>query len=332
MMPPNWAIIDANINRATEGLRVLEDYCRFHRHDETLTHMLAHFRHQLNESNPDWANQLQSRHTPSDVRAMEPPRTRESVVGLLRANCSRVQEAMRVLEEWTGRALYCDIRYRMYDVEQQLVLSALKPPINTGIMVISDQPKILAQAQEQGAIMVQLRVKNTPKATIYPLAQQARDLIRDIPLIINDYLDLAVAIHADGLHTGQDDLPLSVLRDQLGSYRLLGRTTHTLDQGKIAKESGADYISVGPIWETPSKPGRAGIGFGYLGQVATLGIPYVAIGGIDLDRLPQILAYSPPMVGMIRDVANLPKMADLFYASHGSQSVGGDHREGEGHS
>jgi len=250
-------------------------------------------------------------------------------VGLLRANCSRVQEAMRVLEEWTGHALYCEIRYRMYDVEQQLVLSALKPVIKAGIMVISDQPKILAQAQEQGAIMVQLRVKNTPKADIYPLAQQARDLIRDIPLIINDYLDLAVAIHADGLHTGQDDLPLSILRSQLGSYRLLGRTTHTLDQGKIAKESGADYISVGPIWETPSKPGRTGIGFGYLGQVATLGVPYVAIGGINLDRLPQVLAYSPPMIGMIRDVANLPKMAELFYASHGSQSVGGDQLAGD---
>jgi len=86
-----------------------------------------------------------------------------------------------------------------------------------------------------------------------------------------------------------------------------------LDQGLIAEAEGADYISVGPIWETPSKPGRAGIGFDYLAEAATtVSIPYVAIGGIDFERAKTVAAYRPPMIGIVRAVDQLEAIRALF--------------------
>lgn len=119
---------------------------------------------------------------------------------------------------------------------------------------------------------------------------------------MNDFIDIAILTEADGLHTGQDDIPLEELRKLLGPHKLLGRTTHTLDQGKDAQAQGADYVSIGPIWETPSKPGRAGIGFEYLKTHKTsLHIPVVAIGGINSQNIDQIRPFEPFWIGVIRD-------------------------------
>ncbi|MDA1354297.1 MAG: thiamine phosphate synthase, partial [bacterium] len=92
-------------------------------------------------------------------------------------------------------------------------------------------------------------------------------------------------------------------------HKLLGRTTHSLDQGVVAQADGADYVSVGPIWDTPSKPNRAGIGFDYLKEANTqLTIPFVAIGGINTGNIDDILPYSPPLIGLIRDFENIPSL------------------------
>lgn len=309
-----WAIIDANVNRAAEGLRVIEDYCRFSRHHPDWTFQLAALRHEIKQSAPHWEQQLQRRHTPHDVRAMAPHAPRPDVVALLRANFARAQEAVRVLEEWLGSDPYVRIRYGLYDLEQQIVLDATRPVVPRGVYVISDSPDVLVDAASRGAAMVQLRMKQATKGQVLVVAQSLRPRISHCPLIINDDLDIAVAIGADGVHTGQDGLPLSVMRRQLGWGRLMGRTTHSLAQGQEAVAQGADYVSVGPIWETPSKPGRPGIGFTYLEAAHTLGIPFVAIGGIGMDNVNAVLAHHPPLIGIIRGVDQLDHFLKVMHA------------------
>lgn len=300
-----WAIVDANVNRAAEGLRVIEDYCRFSRQHPEWTHRLATLRHTLKQGAPNWSAQLQSRHTPDDVRAMAPHVPRTDVVGLLRANFARVQEAVRVLEEWLGSDPYVTIRYDLYDLEQQVVLDATRPSVPNGVYVISDSPAVLVDAASRGAAMVQLRIKHATKQQLYDTALALRPLIHGCPLIINDEVDIAVAIGADGVHTGQDSLPLPVIRRQLGPHRLMGRTTHSFEQGQEAAALGADYVSVGPLWDTPSKPGRAGIGLAYLAMAHRLGIPFVAIGGIDITNVATVVTHRPPLIGVIRGVDQL---------------------------
>ena len=309
-----WAIIDANVNRAAEGLRVIEDYCRFSRHHSDWTIRLAALRHELKQCTPNWVAQLQSRHTPDDVRAMAPHVPRPDVVGLLRANFARVQEALRVLEEWLGSDPYVRIRYALYDLEQSIVLDAARPVVPRGVYVISDSPDVLVQAASRGAAMVQLRMKHASKGQVFDAAQSLRPLIGGCPLIINDDVDIAVAIGADGVHTGQDSLPLPVIRRQLGPHRLMGRTTHSLPQGQEAAAQGADYVSVGPIWDTPSKPGRPGIGFDYLAVATTLGIPFVAIGGIGVDTVASVMPHQPHLIGVIRGVDHLDDLIQIMAA------------------
>ena len=132
--------------------------------------------------------------------------------------------------------------------------------------------------------------------------------LNKIKLIINDDVNLVKELQSDGVHLGQDDLPTEVVRRQLGMTKLIGRTTHSFKQGQIAKAAGADYISVGPIWDTPSKPGRPGIGFDYLETAHRLDIPYVAIGGINLTNIDDILHHNPPLIGAIRSISTIEEL------------------------
>ncbi len=307
-------VIDANLNRVTEGLRVIEEYARFVASHREVSTQLSRLRHDIATRNPGWQLQLMARDTELDVRACDPPARRESIEQLLRANFRRVTEGLRVLEEYTGDAHYNIARYAMYELEKEIVLRLLKPPIDRGVYVISGDVDVLIDAARRGAVLIQLRNKYLSKAELFVQATRLMaERVPHVPVIINDYLDIAVAVKADGLHTGQDDLPISEQRRILGPHRLIGRTTHSLDQGSIAEAEGADYISIGPIWETPSKPGRAGIGVDYLAEAATtVSIPYVAIGGIDFERAKTVAAYRPPMMGIVRAVDQLEAIRALF--------------------
>ncbi|NDC82161.1 thiamine phosphate synthase [bacterium] len=300
-------IVDANLNRASEGLRVLEEYARFVASNSKIASQLSELRHQIGQYNGISADRLNARDTLRDTRSHEPPPPRQSITELLAANFHRVTEASRVLEEYTGAPQFTTIRYKMYEIEKTLVLTQLKPPINPGIYVISDDVNVLLDAARRGAVLIQLRDKSASKAVIYT---KALELVTqkppEVPVIINDFLDIALAVNADGLHTGQDDIPLATQRKLMGPHRLLGRTTHSIQQGLDAQSNGADYISVGPIWDTPSKPNRAGIGLAYLEAAREkINIPYVAIGGIDHLTAEHIAPFSPPLVGIIRAIDQL---------------------------
>lgn len=302
-------IVDANINRICEGIRVIEEYVRFAKNNQKHTNTCSAFRKTLHQQFPQSSELLLSRDTAEDMRAGEALRTRKSIVELLVANFKRVQEGLRVLEEYTGNQVCNTMRYQSYDLEKKILLLAMKKELKRGVYVISSDLSVLEKALSWNVACIQLRDKNASKEEIYNKAKAFCEKYpeRKTPFLINDFLDIAKLVKADGLHTGQDDIPIADQRKLLGESAIIGRTTHNLDQGKRAEKEGADYISVGPIWETPSKPGREGIGFNYLSVVKEeISLPYVAIGGIDNERINDVLAYKPYMVGVIRAVEFVP--------------------------
>jgi thiamine-phosphate pyrophosphorylase len=302
------AIIDANINRLAEGLRAIEEYTRFVAKNKALTDQLADLRHCIRQHPCNHVAHLSARRTGQDQRAAEPPPKRTDWTALLRANFSRVTEACRVLEEYTNATLFTEVRYAVYVLEKTIVLNLLKPTLSRGVYVIADTADPLLKAAAEGACMIQLRDKHAEKRTLLERTQALMAQKPPIPVIVNDHVDIAIACDADGLHTGQDDLPLEIIRDQLGPHKLIGRTCHSVAQAKAAEAAGADYVSLGPIYETPSKPGRPGIGPDALEDAQQLRIPFVVIGGINQDTLSSILAYNPPMIGVIRDHAHVREL------------------------
>ena len=155
--------------------------------------------------------------------------------------------------------------------------------------------QVTASLLAGGADILQLRAKNQDRATIQRVAEKLLPLCRaaGIPFILNDFPDLAAALDADGVHIGQDDGPLSAARQIVGPGKLIGRSTHSLDQARAALAEGFDYIGFGPLFPTPTKAGRPAIG---LEEVAIMEndvgskIPAFCIGGITPATLPQVLS------------------------------------------
>lgn len=309
-------IIDANINRISEGLRVIEEYTRFIAQHEIITHQLSIIRKKINISEKNPIQNLMIRDISQDVRAAEVPQKRQDITHLLKANFKRVEEGLRVLEEYTRDPLYNQLRYEIYMIEKEVFLSHLKPAIKPGVYLISHDVDILEQGLKWNVSLIQLRDKYGNKQDFIQKARHLKALSKhyEIPFIINDYIDVAQLIDADGFHSGQDDLSVEDQRQLLGPHKLIGKTTHTFEQGLQAKEAGADYVSVGPIWETPSKPGRAGIGFDYLKRASGLKMPYVAIGGISLENVEKLSIYHPPLIGVIRAHQDIPELQKLCLA------------------
>jgi thiamine-phosphate pyrophosphorylase len=152
--------------------------------------------------------------------------------------------------------------------------------------------EVMEAALRGGADIVQLRDKEISKRELLEKARVLRDLTSryKVPLIINDHPDVALAIDADGVHLGQEDMPLSVARKVLGPHRMIGISTHNLDQAREAVNAGADYIGVGPVYPTGTKPGRQAVTTSYVSQAAAeIRIPFVAIGGITTDNAAEVL-------------------------------------------
>jgi thiamine-phosphate pyrophosphorylase len=203
----------------------------------------------------------------------------------------------------------------VYQLEKEIILTLCKKHINPGIYLISDQCDVLEFGLKNNVAIIQLRDKKSAKSKVLEKATHMQKLAQryNVPFIVNDYLDIALAVDADGFHSGQDDIPVHVQRQLLGPHKIIGRTTHNLKQGMLAQKQGADYVSVGPIWQTPSKPGRKAIGFSYLKEAKTkLDIPYVAIGGINVENIVEVAVYNPPLIGIIRDYNRIPKLNKLF--------------------
>lgn len=168
---------------------------------------------------------------------------------------------------------------------------------------------LLPAVVEAGVDVVQLRMKEAEAAEVIAVGARFKDACAGrVPFVINDRPDIALALQADGVHLGQDDLPPTVARDILGPGAIIGRSTHSTEDIDLAvreHERGlCDYIAVGPVRETPTKPGRPATGPDLLGYAArTVTFPWFAIGGIDITNLGDMLGAGARRVVVVRAIA-----------------------------
>ena len=173
---------------------------------------------------------------------------------------------------------------------------------------------VTAELLAGGADLLQLRAKTHDAATIRRVAETLLPLCRaaGVPFILNDFPQLAAELGADGVHIGQDDGPLAHAREIMGPGKLIGRSTHSLDQARAALAEGFDYIGFGPLFPTPTKLGRPGIG---LQDIVTMErdvgsrIPAFCIGGIKRGNLHQVLAAGARRVVIVSDLLTAPDVA-----------------------
>ena len=326
-------IIDANLDRSREGLRVIEDWARFGLERCDLVVRIKNLRQQLGLLHQQRFKQ--ARHAATDTStglahpAQDQRQKPQEVVG---ANAARVQEALRVLEEF-GRlidaglaAAAASIRYELYDIELDL-LNAISHGQSRRELLRSchlylitsptnESEDVVAAALTAGVRLVQFRAKavsETESAQGTELDDQYRlrqaSKLRQLChrhgalFIVNDRVDLALAVQADGVHLGQGDLPTAIARRLVGPELLIGRSTHAISQLQQAVREGCDYVGVGPVNATPTKPGREPVGIDYVRQaVGESPLPFFAIGGIDHNNLAEVMAAGALRVAVVRAI------------------------------
>jgi len=271
---------------------------------------------------------LNARKSGEDVGAfldVDSEAKRADTVSLVSANSRRVQQSLRVLEELAkvqGDEIGLDwdkfkhARFALYTLEQKIVMELLrhnKRAQISGLYVIIDtqalkgrsELDIARQAIQGGARMIQLRDKLRPRGMLVPLARELKKACTESGalFIVNDYIDLAIASDADGLHIGQEDLPVEVARKMLPRDKILGSSSATLEEALKAEEEGADYIAVGCIYPTPSKSPTRLAGLKTLRQVKNkVSVPVVAIGGINEDNIAKVISSGANAVAVISAV------------------------------
>ena len=319
-------IIDANCNRIGEGLRFLEDIARFLLDDATLSHQLKAMRHGLVKSLSKFGIALLSeRNSEADVGASTEISHQQDLLSLVTANAKRVEEALRVIEELSklpdlGATLrskdFEQARFNLYTLEQELLsklmrqqkikqLTGLYVIIDTQILGPKGEVDAARKAIHGGAKVIQLRDKQHGKGELLTIAQKLKVLCHksNTLFIVNDYLDIAIAAEADGIHIGQDDLPLSVVRKELPIDKIVGLSTTTLAQAQKAEAEGADYIAVGSIFSSSTKVNATVVGLEHLRQVRqAISIPIVAIGGISKENIAEVITAGADSAAVISAV------------------------------
>ena len=164
---------------------------------------------------------------------------------------------------------------------------------------------VVEPALRGGADLVQLRDKGASDAELTATAGRIRELChaRGVPFVVNDRPDVALRVGADGVHLGQDDAPVEEVRAEVGDALAIGLSTHSAEQIAAAEASSADYYAVGPVWETPTKPGRPAVGLELVRHAAAVASkPWFAIGGIDTSTVGLVAAAGARRVVVVRAI------------------------------
>jgi thiamine-phosphate pyrophosphorylase len=324
--------LDASLNRAAEGLRVLMDLVRFGLDLEEPSARLKHLRHRLIHaiSGPGLSHAVLLEHRdslgdvsrPGEASPLPPPYCES--LDLFEANCRRVEEALRSMEETLRlldpmRAREAElIRYEVYDLQKEihplLFEKSHRRKMDFELYVVTDRRflggKELAQVVEAavkgGAGCIQLREKHADIRSVLNLARELRKVTREsgATFIINDSLEVALETGADGVHLGQEDLPLEAARRLAGGQLLIGISTHNPEQAFEAEAGGAGYINIGPVFatntkDTPVQP----VTLDLIRQVAPcLRVPFTTMGGIHLGNVEQVILAGADRVAVVTEV------------------------------
>ena len=306
-------ILDANFNRAREALRVAEDCGRFALNDPAVTAMAKNLRSDLKEVLMEMPAEemLTSRDTPGDIGTeitspSEP--CREDLPDVVTAACKRLAEALRTIEEYSKivaprQTLQIErMRYNAYTLENRVVgrLLVTRRTADVKLYVLVGKAYCRGSVLEcaraaiaGGADALQLREKDAADAETLAFAAELRELTDETGkiFIVNDRPDIAAIIGADGVHLGQRDLPIAEARRLLRPGAIVGRSSHNIGQALGAVTEGADYVSVGPMFETTTKDAGPIAGPDLLSEVAgQIAAPIVPIGGINAENVGQLVA------------------------------------------
>ena len=175
----------------------------------------------------------------------------------------------------------------------------------------ADAVGVAEQMIEGGVDLMQLRGKQKPIEELVDLAAQLHAITsgRSIPLIVNDHVEVAIKVPVEGVHVGQDDEAVAIVREKAGRKVIVGKSTHSLAQARAGQREGADYLGFGPIFATPTKPDYKPIGLDDIKQVhLDVKLPIFCIGGIKLDNLAKVIAAGAQRVVI---VSGLLKAADI---------------------
>ena len=308
-------VIDANLNRAGEGLHLLEEIARLVVDDAELTRQLKTMRHELLAGDLAFNKELiQARDSEGDVGVdieVEGEDKDKELPIIIVANSRRVQEALRILEEMAkvpyatpelDPEKFKKARFDLYSIERALLsrwlrrdkvggLSGLYAIIDSQQMGKRDYIEVAEELIRGGAKAIQLRYKGDDKEELLAIAKELKNLCTEkkVLFIVNDHADIALAVGADGLHLGQEDLPVEEARKLMPIDMILGVSVHTVEQAKAAEGGGADYIAVGSMYPTRSKEKAVVVGPERLREVrGAVSVPLVAIGGIDKDNAGEV--------------------------------------------
>lgn len=312
-----FRLIDANANRAAEGLRTLEDVARLVFEDAHASRTLKELRHELARAVGPLPMQqrLAARDTHTDAgtqTTLQSESHRSDWTSVIVAACERVTQSLRCLEEFSKllsgtaeRATgthFKALRYRAYDalanVQRRLAKTGLSPNAKLYLLIDCSRPieqftSYIQQLADAGVDIFQLRDKTADGGKLLSYAKAAKLAIQDTPaiFIVNDRVDIAIAAAADGVHVGQEDLSIDEVKRQTPASMLIGVSTHDIVQARKAEEAGADYIGCGPTFPSATKTFTEFPGTEFLSAVAAeISIPAFAIGGVDDQNVEQVIA------------------------------------------
>jgi len=336
--------VDAAANRSREGVRVVEDFARFVLDDRHLVDCCKQLRHDLTTALValPLADRLALRETQADVGTeltSEAERRRTTTADVLAANCTRLQEGLRSLEEFgklldsSFAAAMKGLRYRAYTLQRavQITHTSRLRLATVQLYVLVDGcrcenafTRLVGELLDAEVDAIQLRDKSLDDRQLLARARRLCELThrRNSPeqqpadsrtlCLVNDRPDIARLARADGVHLGQDDLTVKDARTLLGPEAVIGVSTHSIEQARQAVLDGANYIGVGPTFPSRTKQFDDFPGLDFLRSVAAeISLPALAIGGITLENLPEVLATGVPGVAVGSAITGATRPGEL---------------------
>lgn len=314
MNPEIYTPLDANINRCIEGIRVCEDIFRFSVKN-IISAEFKNLRHKITVliSHLPSGDLLRARDVLNDEQKFintSSEMNRGGIKDIFRSNIRRGIEASRVIEEFGKNvdpglaAGFQEIRFALYELEKSgwMILEKNRriEKLRYSLYAIIDSAFVPADRMEEtsgilalsGADIIQLRMKNVPDREFLPAAEKVSAVCRnnDILFIVNDRADIAILSGADGLHIGQDDIPLSRAREITGGDMIIGISVTSAGEASAAQD--ADYVAAGPVFATSSKDGSMleGLGMNRVREIcACTAKPVAAIGGVNESNARNLL-------------------------------------------
>jgi thiamine-phosphate pyrophosphorylase len=302
-------IIDVNLNRLDESLKIIEDIARFHLESGNLLSRTRKIRRvflDLKRSLPMEAI-IGARQSHLDLgrKAEFDSRTKKSTTATILSNLTRAREAARTIEETLKTidtrlsSRMKEIRFQIYDIERDMVIQ-IEKRFDPFLHAIIDEQYLQSRnidwlvktLANNGATMIQLRATQMSDRNFMWYATQVRSAIRgsDAKFIINNRLDIALACNAHGVHLGQDDIPLERAREIMGDMAIIGISAHNLTEARKAERAGADYLGVGAVFPTTTKANARVCGLQTLRRICrVVKIPIIGIGGVNDQNYSAIL-------------------------------------------